>query len=747
MARERDQRLELDPVTFEVLRHRLWAINDEQAMIVTRMSGSPVVYEAYDFNSALLTPEGDCLFVGIYVARHTASIDMVVKTVISRFTDDPGINDGDVFITNDPWTGAAHMNDFVVVAPVFWGDQVICWTGITLHEVDVGGPVPGSFTVGAKDVYGEAPIIPPLKLVEKGKLRRDVEALVLRNTRTRPLNALNIRARLGSQHTTKQRILEIVRTYGVETFMATQKSIEDHVREVLRGRLLELPNGTWCEHGYIDHDGNDPLLYEMRLAMTKKNDKLIFDFGGTSPQAPGGVNCTRAGLVGGVVSAILPMLCYDLPWATAGLKGVVEIISEEGTLNNAAYPAACSMATIEACWLTTNLANQTIGKMYACSEKFKEEVQACWSPATNSFVISGRDQYGEPLTAIFMNGVAGGSGARSYKDGIDTGGYLCSTYVSLANVETNERNYPILEVYRRQRPGTGGHGKFRGGLGLEYMLVPHKTTDPITEVLFSRGVSQPEGRGIYGGFPSSVQGHLMLRDANVRQMLKDGKVPTELDEISYRQLEVLPAKGITRMGINDAEMCFMAGGGGYGDPLERDPALVSKDVRQQLCSLDTAEKVYGVILRPDEIEVDIEATEKRRQEIRNSRLEQGKLVAEGDGITARKLGGVGQIDLSSGDEVLMPLGDHMRVVALGGQRLIQCSTCDYIYGPVTEDPKRHSMMRELPIHEISSLNRYGDIDNIVIREFFCPKCASMIAVNVQQRRDPILWETHLEDPG
>jgi N-methylhydantoinase B/oxoprolinase/acetone carboxylase alpha subunit len=195
----------VDPITFEVLRHRLWMINDEQGKVASQISGSPVVYESKDFNSALLTAEGDSLFIGIYCTRLSLCLDVAVKTVMERFSDDPGIEDGDAFITNDPWAGASHMNDIVMVAPVFFGGRVIAWTGLTMHEIDVGGGNPGSFTIGNRDVFGEGPIISPVKLVERGRFRPDIEAWAIRNSRTAQVNALTGAGSMRSSRNTAKR--------------------------------------------------------------------------------------------------------------------------------------------------------------------------------------------------------------------------------------------------------------------------------------------------------------------------------------------------------------------------------------------------------------------------------------------------------------------------------------------------------------------------------------------------------------
>ena len=153
----------IDPVTFEVIRHRLWAINDEQAMIAARMSGSPVIYEVYDFNAGILTPDGHGLVAGIYILHHAATLDFFVKRILAEWPAED-IREGDMFFTNDPWYGALHSNDGVLVTPIFWEGEIVCWSGLAMHDEDVGSPVPGSFVVGARDSFGEAPLFPTVKM-------------------------------------------------------------------------------------------------------------------------------------------------------------------------------------------------------------------------------------------------------------------------------------------------------------------------------------------------------------------------------------------------------------------------------------------------------------------------------------------------------------------------------------------------------------------------------------------------------
>ena len=370
----------LDPITLEVLRNRLAMINDEQGRVASQLSGSPVVYEAKDFNSALLTPEGEGLFVGVYMTRLSLCLNGFAKTVIGEFKENPGYEEGDAYVTNDPWAGAAHMNDFLMIAPIFHDETLVCWTGLAMHEVDVSGPNPGSFTVGTPDVFGEAPLIPPVKLVERGSIRKDIEALLIRNSRTSRLNGLNMRARIAAINRTRQRIKEVIAEYGLDTVMAAQRGILDLAQASFARRLRSLPEGTWKSEGFLDHDGNQNRLYRICLAVTKSGERLRFDFTGTDAQARGAINCARTGLESGILSAVLPMLCYDIPWTTGGIMPMIDIVSEEGTINNARHPAAVSMATVSGIFATSHVTSGTIAKMLACSA-LHDEIQANWAPA------------------------------------------------------------------------------------------------------------------------------------------------------------------------------------------------------------------------------------------------------------------------------------------------------------------------------------------------------------------------------
>jgi N-methylhydantoinase B len=723
----------IDPVTLEVLRHRLWMINDEQGRVAAQLSGSPVVYEAKDFNTALLTPEGDSLFIGIYMTRLSLCLNHVVKTVISRFSNNVGYADGDVFVTNDPWAGAAHMNDFVMVAPIYYGDALVCWTGLAMHEVDVGGPNPGSFTVGTADVFGEGPLIPPVKMVERGQIRDDIEAMVVRNSRTPHLNGLNMRARIAAINRTRQRIREVIDEYGLPTFMQAQRGILDLVSASFGRRLRSLQDGNWISEAFLDHDGNQNRLYRLRLKITKRDNRLKFDFTGTDRQARGAINCTRVGLESGVLSAVLPMLCYDMPWSPGGIMPLIEIVSEEGTINNAQHPAAVSMATVSAIFATSHVTSGTIAKMLACSD-LQEEVQANWVAAWQGTTLAGHFDDGRSFTAVLLD-QTGGSGGRSWRDGVDSAGLPGTPAMAIANVETYENEYPILYVYRRQSPDTGGPGFYRGGVGTEAMIIPHRNQGPIDMTVIGHGVSQPEAQGLYGGHPSSVQVRLLLRGADIRRQFAAGSIPTTFEAVDAQTVETLAAKHRTLVFPDDAVLAVSAGGGGYGDALERDPEKVLRDVALGLVGEKVANEIYGVIFNDasGSLAVDPAATEIARNAVRSRRLAESKLVSTEN--TA--LHGLHSDKAATGRRIGMAL----KMVNSDRTMHYACQACGHPLAREGEDPKTGMKAREESILSLSPWNRYGLIDEVVVREFCCPSCAHMLAVEVRKKGDPVLYDT------
>ncbi|MDP3768352.1 MAG: hydantoinase B/oxoprolinase family protein, partial [Dehalococcoidia bacterium] len=469
-------------------------------------------------------------------------------------------------------------------------------------------------------------------------------------------------------------------------------------------------------------------------------ERLVFDFTGTSPQVEGPVNCTRVGLEGGVFSAVLPALCYDMAWSPAALKSVIEIVAEDGLINTARYPAAVSMATVAATFATQHVSSAAIAKLLASSRdpRYRLEAQANWTPTWQGTTLAGWNHRGERITGVLLD-QAGGGGASGDRDGIDTAGVPGSPSMGIGNVETYERQYPILYVYRKQGRDTGGAGRFRGGMGTEILMVPWNHQGPLDVTVLTHGASQPEARGLFGGGPSSIQVRLLLRETNLVDRFRNGALPTSLEEIDCRLTEALEAKDRTMMHERDALLVVAAGGGGYGDPLERPAERVFHDHLAGVISPETTRNLYGVVLGRDGTAVDLSATEQCRQALRTARLREGT-PADPDAVrpAPRAPGDLKPVSL---------VDDCLSVVESGRDLLYACTRCDHLYGPLHEDPKRYALLREVTITAWSEWNRYGLVGDVKIVEFYCPGCGLMIGVQVRKKEDPPLWDLSLRAPA
>lgn len=712
----------LDPVTFEVIRHRLWAINDDQATMAARLSGSPIVYDAYDFNAALVTPDGRGLYTGVYIMHHGATIDFFVRRIVEEWPA-AELQAGDLFFTNDPWWGALHANDGVLATPIFWEDRLVLWSAIVMHDNDVGSPVPGSWATGARDRFGEAPLIPAVKLGEGFQPRPDLERALLRNSRTPDLNALNMRARVAALRSTAQRIHELIERYGIDVFLAAQDGILQYVEQMLRRRLAELPDGVWQAQARHDHDGISNEIYTIRCRLTKRHDRLTFDLRGTSPQAPGPINCARAALEAAVLGVVLSFLCYDLPWTLGGVNRVVEIVSDEGAVNDAVSPAPISMASIMATLSTQDAVAGALAQMLLCSERYREEAQATWSPGVSTGSFAGRGRHGEYSVTPIGNSFGGGGGARTFADGIDTGGVLHSMGSRIPNTETLESRSPILQVFRRQLRDGGGPGRFRGGAGIEFAATPYKADGPTVLNTLCSGVSLPAGLGLSGGAPGAAVSNVVLRGSNIHELFAAGQIPLSPRELAAREIEPQEAKQLSTLGAADVLVGVIPSGAGYGDPLRRAPELVQRDVRRGLVSVEMARAVYGVAVVGGE--VDEVGTRGLRQQERARRLAEGR---GGDGLVTAFV---------NADEILHPVLDTVQAVRRGADRLLRCTVCHHGLGPYGGDYRRSALVRELPLTALSPMNAHCLLDRFVARQVCCPGCGTAIALDVQERGEPL----------
>ena len=427
---------------------------------------------------------------------------------------------------------------------------------------------------------------------------------------------------------------------------------------------------------------------------------------------------------GAIVGIVLTFLCYDLPWAVGAVRNVVEIVSEEGTLNNAVSPAAVSMASFMATLSTQDAVAAAFSKMLLSTDSYRSEAQATWSPGMNGGLFVTVDREGEEGFNFATDSFGGGGGARSFADGIDSGGIFHSMGSRIANAEAIESRGAFLQIYRREVRDSGGPGRFRGGVSIEFATLPHKVVQPVIVNVTATGVAMPVGLGLSGGMPGAAASNVVFRRTNIRERFASGEMPVSPEELTSSEVDVLGAKSLTTLGEDDLCVGIVGAGAGYGDPIRRDPELVARDVRQRLVSPEIAASIYGVVLRDGA--ADIEATRTAREDLRLARL--GRASAVGNAASGGK---------SNEGEVLHPVGDTLEAIEHDGRRSIRCTVCHQDLGDYSEDYKRSTVMLELPLTAVSPLNARCMLDTYVIRQFLCPGCGTSVAVDVQDRAEPI----------
>jgi N-methylhydantoinase B len=604
---------ELDPFTYEVVRHRLGQVNEEQAAALRKATGS-VVVDAGDFNVALATADGEVAYDGNYALFHAAATEMLFKRLLEWAPDAVGLNDGDMFFTNHPFMGALHQNDGVLATPIFWEGKLICWSAAVLHAMDVGGTAAGSFCVEARNRWDDPVRIPPIKIVERGTSRSDFEDLYFGMSRLPALAALDLRAQLSAGNVARARIRDVIEVYGPQTVTTVLRRVLRDSERALRQRLRELPDGTWRAVQHIDKAGiGDRGIHKVSLALTKLGDGLIFDLRGSDPEAGvigAPLNVSRAALV----VPVLQYLCAGLQRSSSAVLRVCEFVTEAGTLPDVSEEASVSCASATGTYTQIAISHQCISRMLSSHPELRRYLSAPSYTSPFVFMLSGVDQNGQPFVTMLMDPTFAAIGARSYADGVDTGGISYVTQGRAPDVETNELHYPILYTHRREATDSGGPGRFRGGACMEMGIVPHRGGETMALMTLGFGAAFPDNYGLFGGYPSSATEFAIVRDAGVRNAFERGELPVE----PQSEPQAIDFKGNDAMGADDLFLGRSSASAGWGDPLEREPEAVVRDVSQRLVSEHAAAEVYGVILASGAL--DPVATDTKRAQILAHRL-------------------------------------------------------------------------------------------------------------------------------
>jgi N-methylhydantoinase B len=741
-----DPPLEVDPITYEIIKHRLWYVGLTLGETLKKVSGTIVTAEANDMSSYITLENGAPVFLGPYVIFHSGIADLIVSNVIELNREEPGIRDGDMFFVNDPWLGPAHQCDCAIVAPLFVDGEIYAWTGLTVHQLDMGGVDPGGLCPHARDVYAEPTIYPAVKIVDQGHFRTDFDRLLQRNSRMPGILALDIRSMIAGNYAARRDLLKLVDQYGKDVVKSVMVVMLHKTSEMFRARLKQLPIGIFRSRDWNEIGGAAPELqdevYEVECALTNTGEKLVFDFTGTSPQCRGFANCGIGGMRSGVIAGFMEPIAFDIPW-NAGILVNIEIISQEGTVNNPTYPAAVSDGITEGAIVTAAASSGAVSQMLLGSKEFRERALITSGSNFLGNTLGGMDERGQRWGTLLMDVIGMTAAPTAVDDAKDITGSGGIPYTQFSNVETNELHYPMLYFYRRLGRDSWGHGYRRGGRAIELAFKPHRT-GAIYMLLWNHGAEFPNTGGIAGGLSASAVRFKLARGTPIEDLFKEGKIPHSID-----QFECTPLAAKSENLVFPADIVYFGvpGTAGYGDPVRREPERVLADVQAGILTVPEARRFYGVVLSDDGRRVDQAATEEERVRVNEQRLLCGRFPDEWERMVPPE-----EEEVRSSRPEKRPAGDGWRElfrVGMGikvmrdheGKVWFACTECGHLYGPTDEDPKSRSLLRIGRLNDFShptaQMTR-AETPRFFHRQFYCPGCGLMWTNELARADDPIL---------
>lgn len=708
--------MSVSAIDLEIIRHRLETINADAGETLVRVSGSQIASEAGDYNTALMTADGAVVACSKSVVVQSTSLDLIVSDILARYRENPGIEEGDQFLTNDPYIGALHQPDVTIVAPIFADSKLIAWSGCTVHEADVGGPVGGGFNHAARSIFDEPLPIAPIKLVERGRVRADIERDILARSRTPDLNALDLLGQVAANQAAAARIGELVTHYGAETVAAAMGQLVETTEAAFRRRLAALPDGRWRDVSYLQHErreGDDYVanaIYAVRLTMTKRGGRLILDFSESDAQAPGAINSAYPALANFVMAALLVHLCYRMPWVPGAIWRAIDLKSRPGTVVHAKWPAGVAMSTGTSAQAIRNVTTSCIARLLdASGEEARFAMASSQSTGAGGMSISGFDADEQPFHTLFLDELTGGGGASGGRDGADIAGTATSPGATPSNVETNEAAFPVLYLNRGELPDAAGPGRQRGGAGAIWSYQPHGTAHAIALSSMTQGLQHPATLGILGGEPGAASGIAVVDGpaidwATVERAAGDGTLP-------------LPGVGM-KVRPGQTMIASSQGGGGLGDPILRDPDSVLADVEAGVISEAGARRDYAVVLSGGA--VDRDATEALRVTRRRDRLGGRDPLPRVRRRGGRRLSS--HFDVEGGNILCAGCG---QTICKDGAPMLAALRCV-----------------EMPVGERFTLTAfYPGQERFRIRHFYCPGCGTQIDVQVAVAGEAVLETT------
>jgi N-methylhydantoinase B len=628
----------LEPVEFDILSHRLYSIINEARQAVMRVSGSQVVAEGGEAMFAVYDAYGWTSSLACGLLLHVIGTEGFMREILELQSEFPGIFEGDVFMYNEPSIGGIHACDQWSGTPIFYEGELIGWLGSLTHTAETGAIEPGGMPPSSRSLLHEGYRVQGLKLMEKGRLNKAVQNSVLRATRDPAYYTLDMRARVAGLNVARERIAQLITRYGVKKIKALMQQNMDSSEEQARAKLKSVADGTWRAVNFGDWDiGPEPKFWKVALTATKEKDELTLDFSGTSEANKGPVNCMIWGTWGNIFVAIASQLFWEIP-GNAGMIRPLKLIAPEGSLVNVQFLSPCVMCPPMPGHHISNVVTTIIAKMYYTNKKYWGDINAPW--VATSWVGAfwgGMTQHGYMSAGMFGDSWARGTGAgidEGRGDGCDTGAFQMTVESCIPDVEMNELMYPFLYLWRREEMDTAAPGRWRGGASVSFAVVPHNTPS-VTIAFRGTGKYAQQGQSLDGAYPPSFgrSGSVAIVELNhLKEEMAKGAKPDNVEDFKEYIAKTggqfwyvnpfEPSQPITQ---DDVILSLNCGGGGVGDPLDREPSRVVADLGMNIFSMEMAREIFGVVVDQARGEVDEEATRIKREEIRARRRERGKV--------------------------------------------------------------------------------------------------------------------------
>ncbi len=588
---------DLDPITFEVVRNALVAVSNEMALVVAKTAYSTPVNEGRDFAGTIYDRHAKLVSQGENDLPAFAGITQLTVPEVVKQIGRENMRPEDIYMINDPYVASTHCNDVHVVKPIFHDGEIIAFVASTAHWSDVGGVAPGSLNCQAKTHFEEGVRIPAVTIYREGELNRDVLNLLLANMRESWERVGDLNAQVAALRAGEARLQAIVERHGLDTLLTTMAEVQNYSERLIRASLAALPDGRYSAVDTVDQDIATGEPKQIRLTLTIDGDQAIYDFTASDGKAESGINCTIAATTSAVfiaMASILPPVPMN-----AGVMRAVEIKATRGSLLWAEPPSAISGLAATAMECVIGCVMQTIGQ--ALPER------ATGSPfSILNTVFAGHDGR-EEFDCDFFSYIwgFGGIGASKTHDGAGVVGSPYTASTQNIPCELQERRFPMMWRRSMYRQDSGGPGAQRGGMGSD-QLVEFPYNDGDVSCIGNRERFGPPG--IFGGQPGGLA-RLTLN-------------PPEETNREYRNIGIFSVTEPASQG--DVLSFWAAGGGGYGDPLERDPGRVLEDVIDDYVSIEGAREQYGVVVdvidkRSLDYRIDEQATEDLRADLRAAR--------------------------------------------------------------------------------------------------------------------------------